>query len=99
VYNFSVGYTQGPITARVLMSYRSHYLNAYSATAARNNFTLARTVWGLQTTYRWKPNVSFYINGDNLTNEPQNYYRHVPSQPSQIVYYGPTVSFGVNGRF
>ena len=43
--------------------------------------------------------MSFYVNVDNLTNEPQNYYRYIPSQLSQVVYYGPTVSIGVNGRF
>ena len=99
VYNFSVGYSHRAFTGRVLMSYRSDFLNAYSDIAARNNYTLTRTVWGVQTTYRWRPNVSFYINVDNFTNEPQNYYRHIPVQLSQVVYYGPTVSIGVNGRF
>ena len=99
VYNASVGYTYGPFTSRVSMSQRSNFLNSYSATVARNNYTMARTVWGAQSTYRWRHNISFYLNVDNLTNEPQIYYRHVPAQISQIAYYGPTISFGVNSRF
>lgn len=99
VYNVSVGYTHRAFTARLLFSYRSDYLNAYSAVVPRNNYTLARNVWGAQTTYRWRPNVSFYLNLDNFTNEPQDYYRYSPRQISQAVLYGPTLSFGMNGRF
>ena len=98
-YNFSLGYNYRAFGGRVLMSYRSNYLSTYSATVPRNEYNTSRTVWNVQTSYRWSPRVSFFANIDNLTDEPEILYRYIESQPSRIRYFGATIVFGATGRF
>jgi TonB-dependent receptor len=98
-YNLSLGYNYRAFGARVLMRYRSNFLSAFSASLARNQYTLSRTVWNLQSSYRWTPGVSFFANIDNVTNDPEILYRYVETQLSRIRYFGAHVTFGINGRF
>jgi outer membrane receptor protein involved in Fe transport len=97
--NASVGYTHRAFGIRVLMSHQSNYLNAFSTNVARRQYNQSRTIWDVQTSYRWKRGVTFFVNVNNLTNEPEILYRHISSQPSRIRYFGGTILLGVNGRF
>jgi iron complex outermembrane recepter protein len=97
-YNASVGYTRGAFGIRVLMSYQSNYLNAFSTNVARRQYNQSRTIWDVQTSYRWKRGVTVFVNVNNLTNEPEILYRHISSQPSRIRYFGGTILLGINGR-
>ena len=43
--------------------------------------------------------LAFTVDVSNLTNEPQRWYRGIPSQMQQTIINGSTNTFGVNGRF
>ena len=98
-YNASLGYTHRAFSVRALMSYQSNFLTAFSTNVARRQYKMSRTIWDLQTSYRWKRGVTFFVNVNNLTNEPEILYRHIASQPNRIRYFGGTILMGVNGRF
>ncbi|MSU28551.1 MAG: hypothetical protein EXS27_11650 [Pedosphaera sp.] len=71
-----------------------------NATApARNEYRFARTVTDLGFTWQLRPNTQLFWDISNLTNEPQAFYRYIPSQRNVTKINGTTWTMGINGRF
>ena len=85
---------------RVRSNYHGRYINSFSAaTPARNQYRYARTVTDLGFTWQWRPDVQVFWDISNLTNEPQAFYRFIPSQMERTIINGTTWTLGISGRF
>ena len=96
--NFSWRYSAFGV--RVRTNYHGRYINAFSAaTPARNQYRYARTVTDLGFTWQLRPNTQLFWDIANLTNEPQAFYRFIPSQMERTIINGTTWTMGISGRF
>ena len=66
---------------------------------ARSRYLAARTVINAGIGYQFRPSVTFSVDVNNLTNEPQTAYRGVPDRRQFTLFGGTTVTAGINGRF
>lgn len=98
--NASLSYRYGRMGVRLLVSYTGEHISSFNAASpARNEYRSSRTLTHLGFSYNWRPEVSFFCDVNNLFNEPQRLYRHIPSQMSRTNITGTTINFGVSGRF
>jgi outer membrane receptor protein involved in Fe transport len=58
-----------------------------------------RSVINTSFAYQVRPAVSLTLDIDNITNEPQVFYRGFPHRIQSYVRNGITMNFGVSGRF
>ena len=98
--NASVSWRYRKFSARVLYNFVGSYITAFTAnTPARNNYRYKYETVTAGISYQYRPSLQFTIDAANLFNEPQRLYRGVPSQMSNTILNGQTITFGVNGRF
>ena len=98
--NLNVSWRYRALGVRVRTNYHGRYINAFNATSpARNEYRFARTVTDLGFTWQLRPNTQLFWDITNLTNEPQAFYRYVPSQMDVTKVNGTTWTMGMSGRF
>jgi TonB-dependent receptor len=97
--NLSLNYNYRSIGARVLYSYMSETLWDYSTDASRLRYRDARELVNFGVTYRLNRAVTLSADLANAFNEPQDYYRALPSRLERSTFNGTTITFGVSGRF
>lgn len=98
--NASLSWRYRGFSTRLLFNYTGEYVTSYSAASVgRNLYRRERRMVNLGFAYQVRPAVSFTLDLDNITNEPQSLYRGIPDQIQLISYHGTTISAGVNGRF
>jgi len=98
--NANLSWRYRALGVRVRTNYHGSYINSFSAaTPARNQYRYARTVTDLGFTWQLRPNTQLFWDISNLTNEPQAFYRFVPSQMERTIINGVTWTMGISGRF
>ena len=98
--NLNVSWRYRALGARVRTNYHGSYINSFSAaTPARNQYRYSRTVTDLGFTWQLRPNTQLFWDIANVANEPQAFYRFVPSQMERTIINGVTWTMGVSGRF
>ena len=98
--NANLSWRYRALGVRVRTNYHGSYINSFSAaTPARNQYRYARTVTDLGFTWQLRPNTQLFWDIANLTNEPQAFYRFVPSQMERTIINGVTWTMGISGRF
>ena len=83
----------------MLANYTGDYLLTPNASVFKNIYRKDRTIVNAGVAYAWKPAVTFFCDVSNVFNEPQINYMYVESRPQRIIFNGPTLTFGVSGRF
>ena len=98
--NLNLSWRYKAFGARVRANYHGRYINAFNAAApARNQYRFARTVTDLGFTFKLPRGMQLFLDVSNVTNEPQQFYRNLPSQMERTIINGTTISAGVSGRF
>ena len=98
--NASLTWRYRGFSTRLLVNYASDFLQTSGgANPARNVYRMERTLIHLGFSYQWRPSLTFTVDIDNLTNEPQRRYRGFADQMEYINYPGTAITFGVSGRF
>ena len=98
--NANLSWRYRALGVRARTNYHGSYINSFSAaTPARNQYRYARTVTDLGFTWQLRPNTQLFWDISNLTNEPQAFYRFVPSQMERTIINGVTWTMGISGRF
>ena len=70
-FNTTLYYEEGPFQARVSLNYRDKYLTAVPSSYGIDvSGVKASTFVDFSTSYKWGENLTFSIEGINLTNEP-----------------------------
>jgi len=80
--NFIVWYQDDHWQARVALNYRSKELIStnWLGVTGLDEYAMPQTYLAASVTYKVNPNLQFYIQGQNLTNEKQKYYLTWPDQ-------------------
>ena len=98
--NASLSWRYRRFNTRVLYNFTSDYTSSYSrANLALNLYRRARSVINTSFGYQVRPSVSLTLDIDNITNEPQVFYRGYRDRVQSHVVNGITMNFGVSGRF
>ncbi len=104
--NWGVTYTRRPLMVRLNWSYQGENQLAPVATMGTSAFQFrqARLTMDANLEYFMRENMSLFINGRNIFNEPLLTYAYGPETPDYAKfrstnYNGAAISFGVKGRF
>lgn len=97
--NASLTYKYRRLGARVLLSHTGRYLGTAAVQPARQIYREKRTVVNAGASFELRPNLTLFCDATNIFNAPQETYRYVPIQVERVIYNGPSLTFGVSGRF
>ena len=99
-YNVGLQYFYGKFGASYDVNYTAQFPIAYvSPTSASNQFRERRFVHNAGFTYQIRPEVTAFLNVNNLTEAELNTYIAFQSRHRQINMMPRTIKFGVTGRF
>ncbi|MDO8542581.1 MAG: TonB-dependent receptor [Opitutaceae bacterium] len=98
--NASLSWRYRKFSTRLLYNYVGHYITSFTAASpARNNYRYKYQTVTAGLAYQYRPWLQFTADVGNLFNAAQTQYRGDPSQMSNTIINGTTITFGVNGRF
>ena len=98
--NASISWRYRSFSTRLLYNYTSDYTSSYSrGNLALNLYRRARSVINVSFAYLLRPAVSLTLDIDNITNEPQVFFRGFRDRIQSHVVNGVSMNFGVSGRF
>jgi len=98
--NATLSWRYHKFSTRILYNYTGSYITAFTAaTPGRNLYRFNYETINAGISYQVRPNLQLTLDGANLSNEPQSFYRGVRSQMQSTILNGTTLTFGVNGRF
>ncbi|WP_018149274.1 TonB-dependent receptor [Henriciella marina] len=93
IWNVALGYDKGPWDLRVSANYRGNYLDEL-VDANLDRTTDDRLLVEASAKYDVNDNLQIYLEGKNLTDEPEYYYFGDERRLSQYDEFGTTVVFG-----
>ncbi len=93
IWNVAIGYDNGPWDLRISANYRGDYLDEL-VDENLDRMTNDRLLVEASAKYRVNDNLQIYLEGKNLTDEPEHYYFGDESRLSQYDEFGTTVVFG-----
>lgn len=93
VWNVAVGYDKGPWDLRVSANYRGDYVDEL-VDEDLDRYTDDRLMVEASAKYKVNDNIQLYLEGKNLTDEPEYYYFGDERRLSQYDEFGTTVVFG-----
>ena len=93
VWNIALGYDKGPWDLRVSANYRGDYIDEL-VEENLDRTTDDRLMVEASAKYRVNDNLQIYLEGKNLTDEPEYYYFGNESRLSQYDEFGTSVVFG-----
>ncbi|WP_084395782.1 TonB-dependent receptor [Henriciella aquimarina] len=93
VWNVAIGYDKGPWDLRVSANYRGDYVDELMGEDL-DRYTDDRLLVEASAKYKVNDNIQLYLEGKNLTDEPEYYYFGDERRLSQYDEFGTTVVFG-----
>ena len=93
VWNLAIGYDKGPWDLRVSANYRGDYIDEL-VEEDLDRITDDRLLVEASAKYTVNDHLQLYLEGKNLTDEPEYYYFGNESRLSQYDEFGTTVIFG-----
>ena len=93
IWNFAIGYDKGPWDLRVSANYRGDYIDEL-VDEDLDRYTNDRLLVEASAKYTVNDNLQVYLEGKNLTDEPEYYYFGSERRLSQYDEFGTTVVFG-----
>ncbi|MDR2675739.1 MAG: TonB-dependent receptor, partial [Opitutaceae bacterium] len=97
--NLGLRYNYRDFGCRLSMIHTGSYLDGFATNLSRRRYIRGRTTWNAGITWRFSRQFRLFIDFNNLTDVPIEYYRGKESRPSTTVYGGPNINMGVNGLF
>jgi len=85
--------------ASAIYKFRSGYYQQFVGDPAQNRVVRDEGSWDLALRYRVNKNLSFEVQGTNITDTPRYQDMPVPGSFKEASYYGPTYFFGATVRF
>ncbi|MAN72458.1 MAG: TonB-dependent receptor [Henriciella sp.] len=93
IWNFAIGYDKGPWDLRVSANYRGDYVDELFEEDL-DRYTDDRLLVEASAKYSVNDHFQLYLEGKNLTDEPEYYYFGSERRLSQYDEFGTTVVFG-----
>ncbi|MEG2804383.1 TonB-dependent receptor [Stenotrophomonas sp.] len=95
VYSAHVGYEKAGFSTRLAAVYRSEYLDTLGDSGALDIYVAPNTQLDFSLDYKITPNVSVYLEAQNLLDKPLELYQGTRSRTLQMEEYGRTYALGL----
>lgn len=103
IWNIALGYDKGPWDLRISANYRGEYLDELLDTdpdeRVLDRYTDNRMLVEASAKYKWNDHLTLYVEGKNLTDEPEYYYFGSERNLSQYDEFGRTFVFGLRATY
>jgi TonB-dependent receptor len=99
--NVRLVYNYKKIGASVVMNFTGEHISALSALTPVANRLYRKDLYRVNVgaSYKWRPDVQFYVDVSNIFEEGITTYRYIPSRIRTDLWTGRTVNVGVSGQF
>lgn len=94
-----LSYEKGGLSARIAYTYRSAYLLEPGEDTDNDTYVGAFNQWDARIGYDVVKNVTLFVEGSNLNDEPYRVYQGIPSRIDEVERYGLSVKGGVQFKF
>ncbi|PWJ42920.1 TonB-dependent receptor [Sediminitomix flava] len=94
-FNASLMYQSKKFSLGVSFNYSSDFIDEFGGEAAEDRYYDKVTYLDANASYMITDNFRFYVEANNLLNQPLRYYQGTSSYTMQTEFYAPRVSFGL----
>ncbi|WP_338027227.1 TonB-dependent receptor domain-containing protein [Colwellia maritima] len=88
LYNFALYYDNGDFAARVAVNHKGKYIEDHGSNSTLDTYYGDYTSVDATASYYINDNAMIYLELNNLTDEPLQYFTGSEQRPNQIEYYG-----------
>ncbi|WP_334020512.1 TonB-dependent receptor [Alteromonas sp. S015] len=88
LYNFALYYDDGNFAARIAVNHKGEYIEDHGSNEMLDTYYGDYTSVDATASYYLNDNAMIYMELNNLTDEPLQYFTGSESRPNQIEYYG-----------
>ena len=88
LYNFALYYDNGDFAARVAVNHKGEYIEDHGSNSTLDTYYGDYTSVDATASYYINDNAMVYLELNNLTDEPLQYFTGSEQRPNQIEYYG-----------
>jgi iron complex outermembrane recepter protein len=99
LFNARVLYNYKKFGASFDANFKGAYLVAFSSIAGFSRYQADLLRYNVGFTWRHRPEATFFLNFDNITEEGPEQYFFIPSRVSQRLMAPTSIKFGVTGSF
>jgi len=94
-----LSYEKGGLSARVAYTYRSAYLLEPGEDTDTDFYVGAFNQWDARIGYDIVKNVTIFLEGSNLNDEPYRVFQGISSRTDEVERYGYSVKTGIQFKF
>lgn len=95
MFNGSLSYEDKRFIARISLNYSAAYLDLVGADAFEDSYYDKQLFVDFNTSYALSPRVRWFLEANNLTNQPLRYYQGVSNRTMQVEYYRSRWNSGI----
>ncbi|WP_340677845.1 TonB-dependent receptor [Paraglaciecola sp.] len=99
LYNIALYYDDGTFAARVAVNHKGAYIENHGASADYDTYYGKYTSVDATASYQLTDKALIYVELNNLSDEPLQYYTGSEARPNQIEYYGVKGQIGIRYDF
>ena len=99
LYNFAIYYDDSTFAARVALNHKGDYIEDHGANTTLDTYYGEYTSLDATASYYLNDRTMIYVELNNLTDEPLQYYTGSVARPNQIEYYGVRGQVGIKYDF
>ncbi len=99
LYNLSFYYDNNTFAARLAANFKGAYIEEHGNNKDLDSYYGKNLSLDFTTSYQLNEQALVYLELNNLTNEPLNYYLGNPERPLQVEYYGMRGMLGFSYQF
>lgn len=94
-----LSYEKGGLSARIAYTYRSAYLLEPGEDTDTDSYVGAFNQWDARIGYDIVKNVTIFLEGSNLNDEPYRVFQGISSRTDEVERYGYSVKTGIQFKF
>jgi TonB-dependent receptor len=95
MFNASISYETKKLVLRVSLNHASGYIDELGGENFEDRFYDRQTFLDVNASYAFTPNLRFFAEGNNLTNQPLRFYQGIRERTMQMEYYNARFNFGI----
>lgn len=95
MFNASLSWETDKLVLRASLNYASDYLDELGGDTFEDRFYDKQTFLDFNGSYAFRPQWRFFVEVNNITNQPLRYYQGISSRTMQVEYYNVRFNAGV----
>jgi TonB-dependent receptor len=99
MFNASLSYENKKLVVRTSINFASDYIDEVGGSSFSDIYYDKQTFVDVNASYAFTPKWRFYVEANNLTNQPLRYYQGISERTYQEEYYNVRINAGVKFDF